>query len=765
MNRTDTPRPGVEGPQPHPGLPPAPAPAPAPPAERAERRAELTTKSVQIVLLCLGGLLLTAGIIVFTAVAWRQMGDGGRLTILAGATGLLLAVPPALTRFRLWATAETLAATATLALWCSALAGYYLYLPGGTGLTAVAVARWTALVLVAAILYRTAARVSAPGWALLPLAATGAAFAAFGDAVEAALHMGLIGAVLAGAAWTVTAAPTRHTASDQWSARVLLAAGITTVFLAGLRAAFGLEAALLPAVAAVACLLAAVALLAQTHAHAAGASRAAVLVLGSSAAALTVTGWILAFRAEEPLLAVPAFALAITGIIAFASWSDANDEVAWIAPTAASATVITALASLGAVITDAYTLTAYAGAAALALALALLFPAPLAQAMRNAAAAVGAGVLTWCAALSLAVFPVAFGAEPIDALRWEIPAIAAACALGVTVVRAGWRRDFLAIVAATAALGAGGLMDRPWAPAASFAVAATAALIVAATSPGAGRRITAWIAAHLWIAATAFAAAYDRATDDVDVQPAFMAAAIGASALLASLHAKPPAADNVRVAARISAHAATIPYLVWLTADTVADDMTLYAPLAFLAYAVALAVAALADRQHRLGHVLGSCAAATGAQLLLTAYSGADTPEYYTAPPAALLLGVGLWLLRRDPATGSWAALAPALVLGLGPSLVLALGPEGEPWRRIAVGAAALAVLLLAANRRWQAPLVIAAVALTALAVNEIVLVWSLVPKWAPLAVGGAVLIAAGATLEQRRRDLARLSRSLKAMR
>ena len=59
----------------------------------------------------------------------------------------------------------------------------------------------------------------------------------------------------------------------------------------------------------------------------------------------------------------------------------------------------------------------------------------------------------------------------------------------------------------------------------------------------------------------------------------------------------------------------------------------------------------------------------------------------------------------------------------------------------------------------------LATVVLTVLAVNEIVLVWSLVPKWAPLSVGGAILIAAGATLEQRRRDLARLSRSVKAMR
>jgi hypothetical protein len=761
MNATDTPRPEADRPLPFPG----PPPFQPPPAARAERRAELTTKTVQVVLLCLGGLLLTAGIIVFTAVAWRHLFDGGRLTILAGATGLLLAVPPALTRFRLWATAETLAATATLALWCSALAGYYLYLPSGTGLTAVAVARWTAAVLVAAALYRIAARVSAPAWALLPLAATGAAFAAFGDAVEAALHMGLIGAVLAGAAWTVKAAPTRHAASDQWSARVLLAAGVTTVFLAGLRAAFGLDVALLPAVAAVATLLAAAVLLAHAHAHGTGASRPAVLVLGLSATALIVTAWILALRAGEPLLAVPAFALAIAAIIVFASWTDPNEDVAWIAPTAAAATLVTAVATLGAVTTDASGLTAYAGATALALAAALIFPAPLSTALRRSAAAVGAVVLAWCAALSLSAFPVAFGADPIDALGWEIPAVAAACALGVTLVRRGWRRDYLVLVTAITALGAGGLLDRPWAPAASFAVAAVAVLVIAFTSPGPIRRVAAWPAAHLWIAAATLAATYERSSNSVDTEAAFMAAAVGAAALLAAVHVKPPAAANARLAARVSAHAAIGIHLAWLTTPSLFDGVNLYAPLAFLAYAAALAVAALANRAYRVGHVLGSCGAAVAAQLLLTAYSGADTVEYYTGPPAALLFGVGLWLLRRNPETGSWAALAPALALGFGPSLALALGPDGEPWRRLAVGAAALAVLLLAANRRWQAPLVIAAIVLTALAVNEIALVWSLVPKWAPLAVGGAVLIAAGATLEQRRRDLARIGRSLKAMR
>jgi hypothetical protein len=730
-------------------------------AERAERRAEVTVKSVQMVLLCLGGLLLTAGIIVFTAVAWRQLGDGGRLTILAGATGLLLVTPLALTRFRLWATAETLAAIAVLALWCSALAGYYLYLPSGTGLTAVAVARWTALVLIAAILYRMGARVSSPGWALLPLAAAGTAFAAFGDTVEAALHMGAIGAVLAAAAAAVKAAPTRHAGSDQWATRVLLTTGIAIVFLAGLRAAFGLDAAFLPVIAATACLLASSLLLATAHASSTGASRATVVVLGASAAALSVTAWVLAFRAEDPLLAVPSFGLAAAGVVLLAAGSD-PDGPAWLPTTSAAAVAVASLASVGAVVTGAFALTAYFGAALLTLIAAFVFPAPLSDSLRKAAALVGAIVLAWCAGLGLSALPVAFGAEPNPLLRWEIPAIAAACAVGVAMVRKGWRRDYLAVVVAIAAMGAGGIVDRPWAPVASLALVSAAALLSAFTSPGPQRRVTAWIAAYVWLALAAVAAVQEPA--EFAAESAFLSAATLSCALLAAAHVM-RAVGGPGMAARVGAHGSIALYLACLTWMSLVDGVQLYAPLGFLAYAMALAVAALAGEHGRVAHVLGSFGAATAAQLLLTHYSGASTMEYYTVPPAALLFGIGLWLLRRNPDTGSWAALSPAIAVGFGPSLVLALGPEGEPWRRIAVGAAALALLLVAANRRWQAPLVLATLELTVLAVNEIALVWSVVPKWAPLSVGGAILIVAGATLEQRRRDLSRLSRSVKAMR
>jgi hypothetical protein len=358
--------------------------------------------------------------------------------------------------------------------------------------------------------------------------------------------------------------------------------------------------------------------------------------------------------------------------------------------------------------------------------------------------------------------PVAFGAEPNPLLRWEIPAIAAACAVGVAVVRRGWRLDCLVVVAVIAALGAGGIVDRSWAPVASFALVSAAALLSAFASPGSNRRVAAWIAAYAWLGAAVLAAVQGPA--DLTAEAALLAAVTLSSALLAIGRLTRPA-TGPDAAARVGAHASIAVYLACLTGMSLFGEVQLYAPLAFLAYAIALAVGALASERGRVGHVLGSCGAAVAAQLLLTHYSGASTMEYYTVPPAALLFGIGLWLLRRNPATGSWAALAPAIAIGFGPSLVLALGPDGEPWRRIAVGAVALTVLLVAANRRWQAPLVLATLILTVLAVNEIALVWSVVPKWAPLTVGGAVLIAAGATLEQRRRDLARLSRSVKAMR
>ncbi|MBM7079019.1 SCO7613 C-terminal domain-containing membrane protein [Micromonospora humida] len=132
--------------------------------------------------------------------------------------------------------------------------------------------------------------------------------------------------------------------------------------------------------------------------------------------------------------------------------------------------------------------------------------------------------------------------------------------------------------------------------------------------------------------------------------------------------------------------------------------------------------------------------------------------EAYTLPAAGLTLVAGLLALRARPGLTSWLALGPALAAGLLPSLVSVLvAADPQPWRRLLLGGAALAVVLVGAVRRWQAPVVLGGGALVLLAVHELVRGWDLLPRWIYLAVGGLALITLAATYERRRRDVARL--------
>ncbi len=194
------------------------------------------------------------------------------------------------------------------------------------------------------------------------------------------------------------------------------------------------------------------------------------------------------------------------------------------------------------------------------------------------------------------------------------------------------------------------------------------------------------------------------------------------------------------------------------------SDASLYLPAALGVYTVALTGVALMAPVKKLPYVIAALSTGTVAWWTLMASLEVATLEGYTVPPAAALFAIGLWGLLRRPETGSWSQLSAAIGLGLGPSLLMALG-EGDPARRVGVGAAALAVVVVGLARRWRAPLVLGAIALLVLAVNELALVWHAIPQWMPPAVGGAILIVAGATFEKRRRDVARLRATLRSMR
>ncbi|MFJ7958590.1 SCO7613 C-terminal domain-containing membrane protein [Streptomyces sp. NPDC096319] len=144
------------------------------------------------------------------------------------------------------------------------------------------------------------------------------------------------------------------------------------------------------------------------------------------------------------------------------------------------------------------------------------------------------------------------------------------------------------------------------------------------------------------------------------------------------------------------------------------------------------------------------------------------TPEAYTLPVTVPALVVGFLRRRRDPEASSWTAYGPGLAVTLLPSL-LAAWTDPEWARPLALGVAALGVTLLGARFRLQALLVLGGAVLALDGLHElapyVVQAVGALPRWLPPALAGLLLLAVGATYEQRLRDARRLRERLTRMR
>jgi hypothetical protein len=142
-------------------------------------------------------------------------------------------------------------------------------------------------------------------------------------------------------------------------------------------------------------------------------------------------------------------------------------------------------------------------------------------------------------------------------------------------------------------------------------------------------------------------------------------------------------------------------------------------------------------------------------------------PEAYTLPVTVPALFVGALRRRRDPSATSWTAYGPGLTVTLAPSL-LAAWTDPHWTRPLLLGTAALAVTLLGARHRLQAPLVLGGTTLALDALHELApylaQVVGALPRWAPPALAGLLLLALGATYEQRIRDARRVREVLGRM-
>lgn len=167
---------------------------------------------------------------------------------------------------------------------------------------------------------------------------------------------------------------------------------------------------------------------------------------------------------------------------------------------------------------------------------------------------------------------------------------------------------------------------------------------------------------------------------------------------------------------------------------------------------VSVAAAAHVARPHR--RVIAATISGIAALLVLWLqlwHGEVRLVEAYSLPAAALLGLAGWWQMRRDPTTGSWPALGPALVVAAMPSAVVAI-VEPDAIRPMAVLGVAVAVTIAGATGRLRSPLVVGSVTAVVMALDQISPVVARLPRWIGIGAAGILLLAVGATFERQRK-------------
>ncbi len=766
----------------------APMPAPDIPAFRPFARpgagtntAEWGVERVRNLLLWTGATLLALSALAFTAVAWTHLGPGGRAALLIAFT-VVSAVMASALRSRLPATAGAFTGlTIALALidwqvvrragvapgmstkaWWATGTAVVSGLSAGLGRIAAPVParRAIALLLPVSAVLAIAANASASWSVALSLAVLAAAMVAAlhfvtprsdDQVVAATLRLGAGAVWFGGALYALDAAiePTRFVETMLPAAVMLaftLAPGLAArpapgtfdsidrvpmaflVFAAVIGAALTLASASLGSIGMLtfAAVFGGFAIVAAPHlastwsraAHAAGiASGAAGLVFAVSGAAVAVFG---------PLAW---FAEAWTGntgtraarVVAGPQTSDAVG-LGWCAVAILIVTAA-ALACTSRPRTNARrafdTQTRRAGAVGFVLlAIAL---APIAA----GASALVAGAVT-AGATALAMLGAAVAAR-----RDDKRALTSGLLVVVTAVpAAGWAaltRTTSIVVLATvliSALAAAAVGRSGWLRAAHAAIGTSAAITLAAVSMLAG----------------------DRTRPSAGFAALIVAGVVMVVGSLARKDtADGPVVEIVGATGMIVGVALALPSVTWVGAG-----LTAMVPL-FLVASV--------RRDRTYTYATSAGAAALGATWVWLAGADVKVVEAYTLPAAAIALAVGTLAWKTGRAR-SWLNLGPACAIALGPTLALAIA-RNDDTRAVTVGIAGLAVLLLGARRRLQAPIVLGAITLVALGIDKIGPHAVRLPRWTVLAIAGALLLWVGTTFERRRDDVQRAARRL----
>ncbi len=137
--------------------------------------------------------------------------------------------------------------------------------------------------------------------------------------------------------------------------------------------------------------------------------------------------------------------------------------------------------------------------------------------------------------------------------------------------------------------------------------------------------------------------------------------------------------------------------------------------------------------------------------------AGVTTVEAYTLPIALVLLAAGLYAARRVPSghhnLPSWVVEGPALVVAFAPTVLVAWQDPGLVRPLVGLAAGAI-VLSFGAWTGRRAPVDVGVAVVVALGLRQLGPVVGGLPNWATIGASGVLLLAVGATFEQRRRDL-----------
>ncbi|MEU6984238.1 hypothetical protein ABZ946_12575 [Streptomyces sp. NPDC046324] len=790
----------------------APAAFPAPPRPAAGPVGDSTPRSAQNVLLTLGGVLLTIAALAFTLVSWGSMGIGGRAAVLAVVTSAALAVPVVLLRRGLGSTAEAVAALGLVLMVLDAYALHRVALPETDGRAFAAVASavlagaWTAygsalgrlrtplpVAVVTAQLPLPLAVLAADGgplalgWAALatavvdlavvlrakPAAVRGTAavgagvlggwalLAGGGLSLSSPLPAGALLLACAAVALSVAVGAPR---GGSWArvARAAVAASVVAG-LALVAAAGGLLRPALPGDWEVPGYVLCAVLLAAVPRTGTAAPRAVRTGLAGAGAGVLALG---------VLWALPPAAAALLGPLARTTpvWSGTHADrvLAWY-PSTAPVVLLVAAAAFAALplLWSRCTalLLAWAALTALPLSLELPYVPTLTLHLLTAATALALASRPGRLVRGLPAPGASDGAaaEQADAgdghaPRWAGWGVAApAGASGAVPPREvlGWSAFGCGLVSAVGAVAVA--LDTRGATFAALGV--LLGLLVAGASFSEGARRTVAACAAVVVAAGLVSAAAAAA----ELQGGHTALALllvpAATALLGGRLRRHPVALPVE----LTGAAVALPAVG--TAATASRPALLALVLA-LAGVIAAATAVRPERRPFASWTAGALfLLATWVRLAVWEVT---TPEAYTLPVTLPALVIGVLRRRRDPEASSWVAYGPGLAATLVPSLFAAWADPD--WQRpLLLGVGALVVTLLGARFRLQALLVLGGTVLALDGLHElapyVVQAVGALPRWLPPALAGLLLLAVGATYEQRLRDARRLRERLGRMR